>query len=258
MFWSVLDRLGSPRLGGEISPIIRNTSLALPTAGGIIGERRTTMLVRNVMTRDPITVRPDSDPLAALALCKSGEFGRLPVVDEDGRLLGIVTEHDLRLFLSTAPSPGVMKRQHRVRQIMHSPVITVPPECPLEEAARLMIRYDVGGLPVVDDRRRTVGIITRSDIFAQFAEALGAGTYSIRVTVQVPDLPGELAKLAQRIAEVSGNICSVISHRPEQAGSLNLTLRVEGVQRNVLMEAIRADPEVRVFNLWKRNTEEEE
>ncbi|HHS98180.1 MAG TPA: CBS domain-containing protein [Chloroflexi bacterium] len=215
------------------------------------------MLVRECMTPNPITVRPESDPLAALALCKSGGFCRLPVVDEEGRVVGIVTKNDLNLFLSTAPSPGVMKRQHRIDQVMHSPVVTVLADYPLEEAAHLMIEHDVGGLPVVDEKGHLVGIITRSDLFAQFAEALGAETSSLRLTVQVPDRPGELAKLAGRIAQVGGNICSVVSHRPQEEGRMNLTLRVEGVERDVLLEAIRADPEVAVLHVWERGEQGE-
>ncbi len=216
------------------------------------------MLVRDRMTPNPVTLRPGSDPLAGVALCKSGGFCRLPVVDEEGRVVGIVTENDLRLFLSTAPSPGVMQRQHRVEQVMRSPVVTVPPDYPLEEAARLMIEHDIGGLPVVEEGGRLVGIITRSDIFAQFAEALGADTPSLRITVQVPDRPGELAKMAGRIAAIGGNICSIVSHRPGGGERMNLTLRVEGVEREALLEAICADPSVRVLHVWQRGSGVEE
>jgi acetoin utilization protein AcuB len=215
------------------------------------------MLVKDRMTPNPIVLRVGSDPLAGIAICKSGGFCRLPVVDEEGRLVGIVTEGDLQLFLSQSRSPGVMRRQHQVEQVMRSPVISVPPDYPLEEAARLMLQHDIGGLPVVDSTGRPVGIITRSDIFAQFTEALGADTTALRVTVRVPDQPGELAKLAGRIAGIGGNICSVVSHRPAKGESLDLTLRVDRVAREGLLEAIRADPAVEVLYTWEPGTEEE-
>ena len=214
------------------------------------------MLVQDRMHQNPITVRPSSDPLAGLALCKSGRFGRLPVVDEEGKLVGIVTEHDIRLFLSTAPSPGVIQRQHKVEQVMTAPAITAPPDYPIEEAARLMIRHDIGGLPVIDKEGYPIGIITRSDIFAQFAEALGADQPSLRVTVRVPDRPGELAKLASRIAEAKGNICSVVSHCQGQASCMNLTLRVERISREDALQAIRAHPDLEVIHVWERDSEE--
>lgn len=214
------------------------------------------MLVRERMTPNPITLRPGSDPLAGLAICKSGGFCHLPVVDDAGRLVGMVTEDELKLFLATAPSPGVLQRQHRVEQVMRAPAVTVPPDYPLEEAARLMIRHDLSGLPVVDETGRLVGIITRSDIFAQFAQALGADTAAIRVTVRVPDRPGELAKLAGRIAEAGGNICSVVSHSPGCSGRMDLTLRVERLDREALLSAIRADPEVEILHVWERGAED--
>jgi acetoin utilization protein AcuB len=120
-----------------------------------------------------------------------------------------------------------------------------------------MLENDIGGLPVVDEEGHPVGIITRTDIFEQFAEALGANTGYLRVTVQVPDRPGELAKLGGRIADVGGNICSVVSHRGKE-GSFDLTLRVDGVERNVLLEAIRADPLVEVLHMWEEAGEETE
>lgn len=214
------------------------------------------MLVQDRMHANPITVRPNSDPLAGLALCKSGGFGRLPVVDDEGKLIGIVTEHDIRLFLSTAPSPGVIQRQHSVDQVMTTPVVTVPPDYPLEEAARLMIRHDIGGLPVIDKEGYPIGIITRSDIFAQLAETLGADQPSLRVTVRVPDRPGELAKLASRIADAKGNICSVVSHCQGQSGCMNITLRVEQIKREEALQAIQALPDIEVIHVWERDSEE--
>ena len=92
------------------------------------------MLVRDCMTPDPIKVHPESDPLAALGLCKSARIRRLPVVDAEDRIMGIVTRNMLEQFLAKAPSPGVMKRQHSIEQVMVSPALTVAPDYPLEEA----------------------------------------------------------------------------------------------------------------------------
>lgn len=213
------------------------------------------MLVRDRMTSNPIALRPGSDPLAGLAICKSGGFCHLPVVDEAGHLVGMVTEDELKHFLATAPPPGILQRQHRVEQVMKPPVATVSPDHPLEEAARLMIYHHLSGLPVVDETGRLVGIITRSDIFAQFAEALGANTPAIRVTVRVLNRPGELAKLAERIAQTGGNICSVVSHSSGTISHMELTLRVEGVERETLLAAIQADPGVEVSHVWEREVQ---
>lgn len=208
------------------------------------------MLVKDRMTPDPIVLRAKSDPLAGVAICKSGGFCRLPVVDDEGKLVGIVTENDLQKFLAKAPSPGVIKRQHRVEQMMQTPVVSVSPDYPLEEAALLMIKHSIGGLPVVDAEGYPIGIITQSDIFAQFTDTLGANTNTLRITVRVPNRPGEFAKLSGRIAETGGNIVSLVSHRATDRAWLDLTLRVEGVERGVLLEAIRADDGISVRHVW--------
>jgi acetoin utilization protein AcuB len=206
------------------------------------------VFVRNRMTPNPTTVRPDSDPMAAQTLLRYGKFGRLPVVDQDGKLVGIVTASDLELFFSRAPSPGVLKRQFRVDQVMKSPVMTVSPDFPLEEAARLMLKHKVGGLPVVEDGD-LVGIITVSDIFAQLVEAMGGETHTLRVTVRVPDRPGELARVATRLAQLNCNICSVVSSSIE--GQTSITMRLEGAERDDIVQALKELEGVTVSGVWQ-------
>ena len=207
------------------------------------------MFVRDCMTCNPITVRPESDPLAAVSLLKSGGFRRLPVIDEEGALIGIVTRNDLEVFLSRAGSPGVIKRQHRVEQMMGCQVVLVPPDCPLEEAASLMVEHKIGSLPVVEDGR-LVGIITETDIFSQFAAVLGGGTDSLRLTVQVPNLPGQLACLAGCIAQVGGNISSVVAFAAERPERINITLRIERAGREAVLKAVSGQAELEVLHVW--------
>jgi acetoin utilization protein AcuB len=182
-------------------------------------------------------------------LLKCGKFRRLPVVDALGRPLGVITRADLELFLSKAGSPGIVKRQHRVDQVMKQRVVTVSPECPLEEAAELMIKNKIGSLLVVEGER-LVGIITETDIFRQFAAVLGGGTASLRITVQVFNVPGQLAELAGRIASVGGNITSVVAYSSGTPGRTNITLRVEGSDRETLLQAISGQSGLEIRHVW--------
>ena len=207
------------------------------------------MFVRDCMTANPITVRPDSDPLAALALLKAGCFRHLPVLDNVGKLVGIVDRADIELFLSKAGSPGVYKRNYHVEQVMTSPVEFVPPDCPLEEAAMRMVRHKIGSLPVVDSGR-LVGIITETDIFKRFAAILGGGTGLLRLTVQVADVPGQLAELAGRIAGVQGNITSVVAYAASRPGRMNFTLRVEGASKEALLQTLSSFVGLEVLHFW--------
>ncbi len=126
--------------------------------------------VSELMTRDVITVRPDTPLDEALGLMLNNHVRRLPVVDEAGRLVGIVSDRDVRLaadspFLQETPEEAVEHlAQHTVGEIMHTAVHTIEAEAPVVEAAKLMRVARVGGLPVVNDAGNLVGIITRSDL----------------------------------------------------------------------------------------------
>jgi len=207
------------------------------------------MLVRDVMTSDPITIRPQGDPRAALGLCKSGRFRRLPVIDGEGHVVGIVTRGMLERFLATAPPPTIQARQHGITQVMAAPVITVSPDDPMEEAARLMVTRQIGSLPVVD-RGRLVGIITETDIFKEFVEILGGQTTALRLTVIVPDVPGSLARVVNAVAGLHGNIRSAIILPCEDPGCRAVTLWIEGLGREGLTEAVARLEGVRLTRLW--------
>ena len=207
------------------------------------------MLVRDCMTANPIRVHPESDPLAALGLCKSAHIRRLPVVDAEDHIVGLVTRNMLEQFLARAPSPGVMKRQHAIEQVMVSPALTVSPDYPLEEAARLMVVHKIGSLPVID-QEKLVGIITETDIFKQFVEILGGQTEATRLTIEVPDTPGELAKVVNVIAELHGNICSVVLTPGIEAPTRLVTLWIQDVQRDTLTRVIQVLPNVRLVRVW--------
>jgi len=212
------------------------------------------MLVRDCMTANPISVHPESDPLAAIALCRAARIRRLPVVNTQGQVVGIITRNDLELFLSKAPSPGILKRQHRVEQIMVTPVITVSSEYPIEEAARLMVEHKVGSLPVVENGR-LVGIITETDIFKQFVEILGGDAEALRLTVMVADVPGQLAKIVNAVAALSANIRSLVISRCEDPGSCLVTLWVEEADRDTLVTVVQNIPDVQLVQLWSKSTD---
>ncbi len=213
------------------------------------------MLVRDCMTTKPISVHPESDPLAALGLCKSAHIRRLPVVNAEDQVIGIVTRNMLEIFLSKAPSPGVMKRQHSIAQVLVEPVITVSPEYPLEEAARLMVANKIGSLPVVEDGK-LVGIITETDIFKQFVDILGGQADAIRVTVVIPDAPGALAKVVNAVAALQGNIRSVILIPNPAPGTRAVTLWIDEIDRDALATVIQLIPDVQLIRIWSKSGDE--
>jgi acetoin utilization protein AcuB len=140
------------------------------------------MKVRDVMTPDPITIDPEAPLGTATALMRSKGIRHLPVVDEAGRLVGVITDRDLRQA-TVAPalaehlSEGGQRRLRglaqaledvRVRDAMTWAVATIDPEATVQEAALRMFERRVGSLPVVRDGR-LVGILTERDLLRALA-----------------------------------------------------------------------------------------
>ena len=206
------------------------------------------MLVKDRMTPKPVTITPEASFPEAFALIREKNVRHLPVVDKQGSLLGIVAQTDLlHASPSSATSLSIYEMNYllanlRVSEVMSSPPITVPEDAPLEEAARLMVEKKIGCLPVMRDGN-LVGMITETDIFKAFVEVLGGEEASLRITLRVADVRGELARLAGIIAGLGGNICSVASFRGEAPEHVYITFRLEGVEEEVLIPALKAEGE---------------
>jgi acetoin utilization protein AcuB len=131
------------------------------------------MLIRELMTGGLITVRPETSVQDARDLMRKETIRHLPVTGPGGVLAGIVTDRDVRLNLpSRATSLSAQEIGHllsrlTVGEIMTRSVITIGPDSPAREGARLMLDHRIGALPVLDDGR-LIGIITETDIVRAF------------------------------------------------------------------------------------------
>ncbi|MEW6233425.1 MAG: CBS and ACT domain-containing protein [Chloroflexota bacterium] len=203
------------------------------------------MLVSERMSRHPITITEDTPIAEALKAMKDQKVRRLPVLNKDGDLVGIVSEKDL---LYASPSPATSLSIHEihyllakvtVKEVMTRKVITVEEDCPLEEAARIMADNKIGGLPVVRDGR-LVGIITETDLFKIFLELLGAREKGVRLTLLVPEQKGMLAKLTGEFTRLGGNIVSLGTFLGEDPTNRLVAVKVSGVAQPALVQAARA------------------
>lgn len=131
------------------------------------------MIVRELMTGAVITAPPWMPILEARNLMVKERIRHLPVRDPGGELLGMITDRDIRLNLpSQATSLSVWEINHllaklSVDEVMTQVVITVGPDIPAREAARLMIERQIGALPVVDGGI-LIGIVTETDLLRAF------------------------------------------------------------------------------------------
>ena len=127
------------------------------------------MQIVNLMTLEPVTIGARETLSKAKSLMEAGGFRRLPVLD-DGRLVGILTERDLHQYAGYLEST-------RVNAAMSTALVTVTPYDTVEDAARLMLKHKIGGLPIVADGK-LVGIVTTSDLLRAFLAVI-AGTSQI-------------------------------------------------------------------------------
>lgn len=203
------------------------------------------MLVRDRMSTNLITVTPEVTHPEALRLLRENNIRRLPVLDSRGQLVGIVVEKDL-LYASPSPATSLsvweihgLLANLKMRDIMSRPVVAVEPGYPLEEAARIMIERKIGSLPVLDGEN-LVGIVTETDLFKAFVEALGVREAGIRATMIVPEGQGVIAAVGQAIAETGASILSLATFLGPDSEHRELTMRVRRATADQLRQALSA------------------
>ncbi|MES1178218.1 MAG: CBS domain-containing protein [Myxococcales bacterium] len=126
------------------------------------------LLVRDVMTKDVVTLDRNDKLSVADDVMGLGRIRHMPVIDEDGALAGIVSQRDLfHSGLMRALGYGTHAKDQAMgllvlKEAMHTDVVTITPDAPLQEAAKLMLERRIGCLVVVD-AKKVVGMITESD-----------------------------------------------------------------------------------------------
>jgi len=151
------------------------------------------MRVNELMSRDVATVGVADSCQEAVARMVRRKIRHLPVVEPDGRLVGVVTDRDLRHHLF---EPRVLKeigavsvdqilKRVPVKDVMSAPVVTVGPQDELETAAGTMLEDKVGSLPVVENGR-VVGIITETDLLRRICQACECSPECAEIVVSFP------------------------------------------------------------------------
>jgi acetoin utilization protein AcuB len=200
------------------------------------------MLVRSRMTRDVVTAAPQTTLAEALKLLQKHVIRHLPVV-EDGRLLGLISDRDLRLL---EPAPGGMSDEQRsqiltaqtLRDVMTTNVDSTSPDTPIEEAARQLHMRHIGCLPVLEGQQ-LVGIITTTDLLRGMIEIFGLDRPSSRLEVRTPNRPGELARVVRAIGiEAKVNITAMVLV-PLNATEAVFVIRVETLDPRPIVEALQ-------------------
>ena len=205
------------------------------------------MLVKDYMTRHPIMVDPSLPVAEAQRLMAANNIRHLPVVGDGKRLLGLVTRQRLSIQPERLSSLDVWEITRFLSDLTVGKVMvtgpdlrTTIPEATLEDAADLMIRHKLGGLPVVEDGV-VVGIITETDLLVELQNLLGAIDHGWRVTVRVPDRRGEFLKLTRAISDRGWGIMAMGAVRsPRHAGTWDIVLKVRRCSEEELRPVLEA------------------
>ena len=145
------------------------------------------------MVSGPITIGPDQSVSEAIDLMSENGLHRLPVVDKNGKLAGLITEG---VITSNTPNNSTslsvfelnyLLNKLTIKDIMIKDVITIGKDALLEEAATILRKNDIGCLPVVDEDNTLIGIITHNDIFTAFIDLLGYNHVGTRYVISVEE-----------------------------------------------------------------------
>lgn len=200
------------------------------------------MRVREKMRRGVMTVAPEESVRSAWQLLREGRIRHLPVV-EKGRLVGIVTDRDLRMALPSPVQPGAVEEllqrleQLRVEDIMTREVITVTPETSIEDAAWLLLSRRIGGLPVLEGEE-LVGILTETDLLEAFVEMLGIWSTGSRIELVVEEKPGAFTTVSQIVQERGGEVLGAVAARMLDQRKWALLIRVRTPELDDLLKAL--------------------
>lgn len=175
------------------------------------------MLISEWMTKDPLTATPETSVMKASKMMKENSIRRLPIVDDKGKLTGIVTDRDIR---AASPSQATTLEVHelyyllselKLKSIMVKNPVSILATDTVERAALVMTEKRIGGLPVVDENNSVVGIISDMDVFKVLIAITGVQHGGVQFALRLPDSPGSLKTVLDDLKQHEARITSILS-----------------------------------------------
>ncbi|MGA7279292.1 MAG: CBS and ACT domain-containing protein [Desulfocapsaceae bacterium] len=192
------------------------------------------MYIGRIMHTNLITVPPDATLVEARKLVESKGIDHLLVVDGSGKLVGILSDRDLRQYWASPANTlsthelGYLLEKILVKMIMVKTVVTITTETTIERAAHIMQINNINSLPVMENGK-LVGIITSTDVMGVLLEAIGMNEESVRICVLVRDRVGAIAEVSAILSSLNINIESMITWPiRDYPGAHQLVIRLSG------------------------------
>jgi acetoin utilization protein AcuB len=203
------------------------------------------------MTKEVLTITPETSMMKASRLMKDNRIRRLPVVDHEMRVVGIVSDRDIR---DASPSKATTLDMHelyyllselKIKDIMTKSPICAEPADSVESVALVMMEGNFSGMPVVDKDRKIVGIITESDIFRVLVSITGVSSGGMQLAFELPSRPGTLRPVLDALRERGGSVISVLtSQESASAPTRRVYIRLRPLpdeQDDALVKAMQSE-----------------
>ena len=196
------------------------------------------MFVKLWMSKDPIVITLEQTLAEADTMMHQHGIRRLPVVDAEGSLVGMITREDIMRAMPIASDDPGMAGQIPVEGFMTASPITAGPMDPLEAVALLMRKNQIGGLPVVDQDGRLIGILAESDICRALMDILGAEEGGARIELQIGKTTRELYETFEIFKDFDMTVRSMAIYPDFSENHQLLTLRVQGEELDKMLDAL--------------------
>jgi acetoin utilization protein AcuB len=203
------------------------------------------MFITRHMTREPVTISPSTPLPEARDILAAGKFRHLPVVDGQGRLLGIVTDRDLRSALPSSFAKDTAQvclaefESTPSSAIMSRPLFTLGPFSTLDDALIILDREGIGALPVLDEEQRVVGIFSIRDLMAAYRRIFGLGQRgSAMVMVEDDGRRKPLSRIAKVLEEHEIRFTRLIRTEADGEKPGGIYLRVSTMNINAVHHAL--------------------
>jgi acetoin utilization protein AcuB len=217
--------------------------------------------IKEKMKKELTTVRPDASFHEARTLIHDKGIRHLPVVDDKGMLVGLVTDRDIR---RASPSDATTFSVHELHYLLaklrvssfmtgKDKLITISSDTIVEEAAQLMHDHKIGCLPVVETGGKLVGMITETDILDLFVDVFGLRLKGTRIALALEDKPGQMFGALEVIKEKGVNVISVVSPSYQIEGKRVAAIRIQTDDyKPVVAELEKRGYQILSVNTWSK------
>lgn len=204
------------------------------------------MLVKDIMTPHVYTINQNQTLLELQGLMSDDNLRRVPVLNDAGQVVGIITDRDVKLASPSEASTlsryeaSYLLSRIKVKDVMTHNVKTVYATADLADVAALMYQDHIASVPVMDEENNLCGIVTDSDVFRALVDIFGLSQSASRITIDASDRPGVLAEIAKMFADHGINIISCVTNMTKVQGEAEVTITADLSQVGLgIIEEIR-------------------